>query len=214
MTSEPKAPPRPRRRMKRKVAAIAAGLLSVSSAAGASVLVNNYMSADFAAGTPPCMIKVAGADEAFEVSPGTPAFDFELLTTEVDGVDLTRENISITGLTGDAVRATEVYEIQNNCENDLDITLVDGNQGTFTEKRLEVYLGTPTGTTGYPGVTGSTGWDGTPLIFAETAADQVFTSGTVNVPAGTSVDVGMVVLTGDAATGSDQATWTVQAEWS
>lgn len=194
--------------MTRRVAVIAAGLMSITGVAGASVLIQNFMQADFAGSAAPCLIKTAGVDTGFQ------GFDFTLGTTDVDGVALTQELVTIEGVTGDRVSATEVFAIENNCNVDVDVTIGDGAQsGDFTEKRLEVYLGLDELTTGYPGAVGSTNWDTAPLIF-EDGGPANTTTGTVTVPAGEEVPVGMVVLTGrDATTAVGSATWTVQAEY-
>jgi|GEM_PF-6770847 len=198
------------RRMRRRVAVIAAMLMSIAGVAGASVLVQNFMSAEFNAGAPPCLIKTAGVDTSFD------GFDFDLLTTPdaTSGLNLTREHITIDGLTGDKVLATEVYVIENNCAVDLEVQIVDGVQaGNWEHKYLEVYLGTVIAPVGYPGVAGSTGWD-TPIIF-EDGVTGVQTSSVITVLAGDEVPVGLVVVTDDAADPADAsgtATWTVQAE--
>ncbi len=200
-----------RRRMKRRAAVVAAGLMSVATVAGASVLIQNFMAVDFDAGAPPCLIKTIG-DDANDPGDATDfeGFDFTLGTTNVDNVDLTQEKITINGLTGDRVVAEEVYVIENNCDSPLDVSLVNGVQtDAFTQKHLEVWLGTPTAA-GYPGPTNAT-YDASPLVFDAVAADQNFTTGTVTIPAGSEVPVGMVVSTGATATGTDGATWTVQA---
>ena len=193
--------------MGRRMAVIAAAVMSVTGVAGASVLIQNFMAAEFNAGAPPCLIKNAGVDTGFD------SFDFTLQTTNVDNVDLTQELITIEGVTGDRVTATEVYTIDNNCTEDLEVTLTDGAQaGNWVQRHLEVHLGT-TATTGYPGATGSTGWVANPLEF-EDGGIVNGTTATFTVPAGQSVPVGMVVSTGDAAVApAGTATWTVQAEW-
>ncbi|MEZ5340736.1 MAG: hypothetical protein R2706_04600 [Acidimicrobiales bacterium] len=109
--------------MKRKVAVIAAGIVSIGGVAGASVLVQNFMAAEFNAGAPPCLIKVAGADVAFD------GFAFDATgTTTVDGVLVTQEKLTIDGLTGDKVLSQDVYRIQNNRAVDLDVSIVSGAQ--------------------------------------------------------------------------------------
>jgi len=195
--------------MKRRAAVVTAGLMSVATVAGASVLIQNFMAVDFEAGAPPCLIKTIGDDAN---DPGDAndfeGFDFTLGTTSVDNVDLTQEQITINGLTGDRVVAEEVYVIENNCDSSLDVTLVNGVQtDAFTQKHLEVWLGTVT-TAGFPGATNAT-WDQSPLVFDPGGITNA-TSGTVTIPSGGAVPVGMVASTGAAATGSDNATWTVQ----
>ena len=214
-----------KRRMRRRAAALTAGMLSVATVAGASVLIQNFMAADFKAGNPPCLIKTAGEDSN---DPGDDTdfegFDFTLGTTNVDNVDLTQEKITINGLTGDRVVAEEVYVIENNCDSELTVSLVNGAlTGPFDQRHLEVWLGQPTTgggatatTTGFPGSTNTT-WTAVPLEFdpavapATTGTVTTGTSGTVVIPAGEEVPVGMVVSTGATATGTDTATWTVQA---
>ena len=206
MTSDTTSPPRRQRRMKRKMAVIAAGLVSITGVAGASVLVQNFMAAEFNAGAPPCLIKVAGADTSFD------GFAFDAAgTTTVDGVAVTQEKITIDGLTGDKVWAQDVYRIENNCAVDLDVSIVSGAQaGDWSEKYLEVWLGDTAAPTGYPGVVAGE-YDTTPLIF-EVGGPTATDTGVVTVPAGTSVPVGMIVTTGAASVGTGDATWTVQAE--
>ncbi len=196
-----------RRRMSRRIAVVAAMLMSITAVAGASVLIQNFMAAEFNAGAPPCLIKTAGEDVAFE------GFDFTLQTTTVDGVGVTQELVTIDGVTGDRVSATEVFVIENNCNVDLNVTIGDGLQaGNWAERYLEVHLGSAAAPTGYPGAVGSTGWDATPLVF-ENGGPTNATTGTVLVPASSSVPVGMIVTTGDAAAAPvGTATWTVQAE--
>lgn len=192
--------------MKRKIAAIAAGIVSITGVAGASVLVQNFMTAEFNAGAPPCLIKVAGADTSFD------GFAFDATgTTVVDGVNVTQEKITIDGLTGDKVWSQDVYTIENNCAVPLDVSIVSGAQtGDWTEKYLEVHLGAIAAPTDFPGVIAAE-YDGAPLIFEDAGPTNVAT-GTVSVPAGGSVPVGLIVTTGAAAAGTGDATWTVQAQ--
>ena len=207
MTADSSVAVRRPRRLKLKVAAIAAGIVSITGVAGASVLVQNFMAAEFNAGAPPCLIKVAGADTSFD------GFAFDATgTTTVDGVGVTQEKITIDGLTGDKVWAQDVYRIENNCSVPLDVSIVNGAQtGDWAEKYLEVHLGAVTAPTDYPGVVAAD-YDASPLIFEDTGPTNVAT-GVVNVPAGSSVPVGMIVTTGVAASStSGDATWTVQAE--
>lgn len=211
--------PRRKRRMKRKTAALAAGFLSIGSVASASVLVQNFMTAEFSAGAPPCLIKVAGADVAFD------GFDFDATaTTNVDNVDLLSENITIAGLTGDRVVATDVYRIQNDCAVDLEVNIVDAvATGDWTQKHLEVWLGATSSvvgaapaTVGYPGAGADPSWDADAIVIdpAGVTVDTTIgaASASITVPAGSYVPVGMVVSTGNAAVGTGNATWTVQAE--
>lgn len=204
--------PRRKRRMKRKAAALAAGFMSIGSVAGASVLVQNFMTADFSAGAPPCLVKVAGADVAFD------GFAFTTTgTTNVDNVDLLSENITIAGLTGDRVVATDVYRIQNNCTVPLEVNIVDtAITGDWTQKHLEVWLGTVAAPVGYPGAGADPTWDADAIVIDPGGVTNGTTVGgasaSVTVPAGQYVPVGMIVSTGNAATGTGSATWTVSAE--
>ncbi len=203
-TTNTKAPRK--RRMKRKIAAVAAGLVSITGAAGASVLVQNFMAAEFNAGAPPCLIKVAGDDIAFD------GFDFTTSgTTTVNGVGVTQEVVTIDGLTGDKVWSQDVYRIENNCDVDLEVSIVSGAQaGVWTEKYLEVWLGDTMAPTDYPGIVAGE-YDASPLVF-EVGGPTNAATGTVTVPAGDWVPVGLIVTTGSAAVGSGDATWTVHAE--
>lgn len=188
------------------MAAIAAGLVSIGGVAGASVLVQNFMAAEFNAGAPPCLIKVPGSDVAFD------GFAFDATgTTIVDGVAVTQEVVTIDGLTGDKVWSQDVYRVQNDCTVDLDVAIVSGAQsGDWAEKYLEVWLGDTAAPTDYPGIVAGE-YDTAPLVF-EAGGPTNATTGTVTVPAGTSVPVGLIVTTGSAAVGTGDATWTVQAE--
>ncbi len=206
---------RSKRKMKRKVAAVAAGLMSIAGVAGASVIVQNFMSAEFTATAAPCLIKTAGTDVAFD------GFEFATgpAATPIDNVNLTEEHITINGVTGDRVTANDVYVITNNCDVDLEVKLTAGAQtGDWTQKHLEVWLGNTAAPGNYPNIT--TGWDDDPLLFEDTTVVPALTTnyetGTVTLAAnGGSVPVGMVVSTGDGAvvTGTGDAIWTVQAEW-
>ena len=207
-----------RRRIRRRAAALTVGFLSVATVAGASVLIQNFMAADFEAGNPPCLIKTAGADSNDPADPDDfEGFDFTLGETTVDNVDLTEEKITIRGLTGDRVVAEEVYVIENNCDSELTVALVNGAEtGPFDDRHLEVWLGKPTTATGtvattagFPGSTNAT-WTPNPLEFNPGVVTRA-TSDSVVIPAGEEVPVGMVVSTGVDATGIDTATWTVQA---
>lgn len=194
--------------MGRRGAVVAAGLMTFASAAGANVLVQNFMAADFGAGAPPCMIKVAGED----VASFPDGFAFAAGGTgTVDGIALTEEFVTITGVTGDRVSADEVFVIENNCTVDLDVSIVGATAtGDWTNKHLEVWLGTLTNTGEYPS-TPSTEWDQTPIVFDPAGVTNAAT-GVITVPAGDSLPVGMIVSTGQAATGTGSATWVVQAE--
>lgn len=199
-------------RLGRRGAVIAAGVLTFASAAGANVLVQNFMSAGFSAGAPPCLIKVAGED----VASFPDGFAFNTGGTgTVDGVALTEEFVTITGVTGDRVVADEVFVIENNCTVDLDVSIVNGAAtGDWTQKHLEVWLGNATNAGAYPAVTpaaGSTQWDQAPVVFDPAGVTNATTS-TITISAGDSVPVGMIVSTGQAATGTGSATWVVQAE--
>lgn len=199
---------RTRRRMKRKIAAIAAGLVSVSGAAGASVLIQNFMTAEFNA-APPCIEKVAGADTAFDGLAFTTAG-----TTTVDGVAVAQEQVTIDGLIGDRMVAMDVYTIENNCSIDLNVSLTNGAQtGNWSDRYLEVWLSDTQVPTDYPGTALSTDWDTAPLVF-ENAGPGNDTSGAVLIPAGEERPVGVIATTAAAASQvtPGNATWVVEAE--
>lgn len=200
---------RRKRRMKRKIAAVAAGLVSISGAAGATVLVQNFMSADFNA-APPCLTKTAGTDA------GVVGFAFDGTATmapnTVDGLVLSEELVTIDGLTGDRVQAMDVFQITNNCGIAMDVQLASADQaGDWSDRYLAIWLGTTDAPTSYPSATAD--WDGTPLVF-ENGGPTTTESGVVNIADGGSVSVGVIatVAAGAAQPGNATASWIVQAE--
>ena len=172
-------------------------------------MVQNFMSADFSVPTLPCVNKVAGADVGFD------GFGFSVTTVDPDGagpidVALTEEHITVDGLAGDLVSATDVYVIENNCAVDVEVSLTDGAQtGAWAQKRLEVWLGQTDAATDYPDAA-SADWVATPLVFDEGGPSSA-SSGSFTVAAGGAVSVGMVVYSGQTSPGVGSATWTVQA---
>jgi len=192
-------------------AAVAFAMLFSAGPALANVLIQNFMTAEFSAGPPPCLIKTAGED----VTSFPDGFGFDTATvTTVDGVDVTQESITINGVTGDRVTADEVFVIENNCTVPLDVSIGTGAAaGDWAGKHLEVWLGNPTNTGAYPTDVApeDAQWDQAPLVFDPTGVTNAAT-GVVTIAAGDSVPVGMIVTTASAATGSGTATWVVQAE--
>ncbi len=205
--------------MGRRAAVVAGAVLTFAGTASANVLIQNRQAVDFSVSGPPCMIKVAGEDVAS--FPDGFAFDPTPVVDE-NGVDVTREAITIRGVEGDIVTADEVQVIENNCTVPLDIRITDTlATGDWTGKHLQVWLGTTTNAGAYPVATpdpNATQWDQTPIVIDSTGAVVNGTTGTITVPAGASLPVGMIVTTGAPGSGADaasgSATWTVAAETS
>lgn len=210
MTEKSGTPSR-RIRLGRRTAVVAAVLVTFASAAAADVIVQNFMDVEFNAGLPPCLDKVAGEDVTS--FPDGFAFDDTTMTT-VDGVAVTQEHITINGVTGDRVLADEVYRIENNCSVALTVSVVNAvAAGDWSGKHLEVWLGNTTAAGAFPATTpdpGSGEWDQAPIVIDPAGVTNPAT-GTVILGPTESVPVGMVVTTGQAATGSGTATWQVQA---
>ena len=211
-TTLPTRDPRQRRQMRRTTAVIASAVLTMAGVAGANVALTNFQDAEFNAGGPPCLDKTVGED----VASFPNGFDFDPTpTTSIDGVDLTQEHLTINGVNGDRVLADEVQVIENNCATDLTVSIVNAvAAGDWTGKHLEVWIGNQTNAGAYPAVApapGSSEWDQTPIVI-DPAGVTTASTGSVLVPAGTTVPVGMVVSTGQTATGQGTATWQIFAE--
>lgn len=198
-------------RVGRRAAIAGVALLAIATPVAANVAITNFMDAEFQAAAPPCLLKVAGED----VTSFPDGFGFtDATTTTVDGVSLTQEHVTIKGVVGDRVLADEVWRIENNCTTSLDVSITAAtSSGTWTERHLEVWLGNTTNVGAYPSASpapAATQWDQTPIEITAAGVTNAAT-GTVTVPSGQSVPVGMVVSTGASATGQGDATWQVSA---
>ena len=195
--------------MGKKVAIATAMLMSVTGIASASVLIQNYQEVEFSAGAPPCLIKTASDDTTFQ------GFGFDATATNpVDGVELTEEFITIEGVTGDRVSATDVFDIENNCNEDLTVNITNAvASGNWDGRSLTVYIGEDEVTNGFPGESTATGWAANPIEINETGVVNDTTAQVV-IPAGEEIPVGMVVLTAadaDDVAGTGTANWVINA---
>jgi len=133
--------PRTKRRMSRRAAAIAVGMLAIGTPAGASLLVENFMEASITA-APACFNKVAGGGIYVPGDADDPQAEFDgTNTTTEDGVLVTEELLTIRGMVGDRVTYTRVVEYKNDCDIPLEVSLVNGvSAGTWAERTARVYI--------------------------------------------------------------------------
>lgn len=216
------------KKISRRGALIATGLTVFATPAFASLIVQNYMEADFTVAAA-CFVKIAGDDTTSYL--GTDANDplatfsaGATNTIQVDGANLLEEKLTIRGMRGDRVTYTDVVRYQNNCDVPLSISLVASTAtatGDWTDRSARIYIsdqtspvgGTATKPSGAPGAPAS-GWNGTPII-VETNGNIPASNaqtGVVTVDPGEEVFGALTISAGIASTaGTGTVNWVAQA---
>ena len=207
--------------------AVVAALVVSAVPAGAAVLVQNFVRAD-ASRNAACVTKIAGLDSA----PSVITTNVTGTGTSSTGVALLNESISIKSFAGDRTVATDSIRIKNTCASAMNVFLraepglaAATTSGDWTALAMNVYLGnTSIVSAGALNPALSTtdfaagGWDSAPIRITPPASGTLgvvsnATTGTVSIPAGREVQLGIFVDSGSAAptTGTATLNFTVVA---
>lgn len=203
-------------RISRRGAILGVAFLVIATPALASLVVQNYMQADFSAADP-CFFKAAGDDTltytGSDADDPFVAFD-ATQTVQIDGSNLIQENISVRGMTGDRVIYTDIVRYQNRCNVPLEVTLVAdaGNgSGNWVDRSARIYLSTASDVSGaadanevppqgLPGDVGvSSGWDANPIVVDAGGNVSQPRTGTITLAPGRELRGAIVISTGTGA---------------
>jgi len=206
--------------MTRRWAGILVAMMMIAVPASAAVITQNFMRADLSVDAA-CFTKTAGADALS----GSGFLVFNGATTIRDSsgtVDLIQETMSVQGFAGDRLIYTDAVHFNNNCPDGVAVTLVSENDpanggavdpayvaGNFWDDiDVSIYMATVTSPTGTPGSSGD--WQVMMSVSQGLVTDQ---RGTVNIPAGGTRSMAVVIDTDDGVTTTDSGTlrWTAQA---
>jgi hypothetical protein len=195
-------------------AGVITALLVSAVPASAAVIVQNFMTVSVNRAAP-CLAKVAGNDTASAANDASNALYRNLTNTtnSVENVPLLNEQVVLTGYRGDRLTLTDGVRISNTCSYAVNVFLkaepglaAATTSGDWTDLHMKVYLGKKTA--GASGIDFATvaDWDQTPLHVNPSATGTVLTAqtGTFQIPAGDSVQLGYLVDAG-SATGSPAA---------
>jgi hypothetical protein len=206
--------------MTRRWAGILVAMMMIAVPASAAVITQNFMRADVSVNAA-CFTKTAGAD----ASSGSGFLTFNGGATIQDPsgtVDLIQETMSVQGFAGDRLIYSDAVHFNNNCPDGVAVTLVSENDpagglavdpayvsgGFWDDIDVSIYMatvGTPTGT---PGSSGD--WQLMMSVSQGSVSDQL---ASVNIPAGATRQMAVVLDTDDGVTIVDTGTlrWTAQA---
>lgn len=218
-----------KRKMSRRGALIATGLTVFATPAFASLIVQNYMEADFNVADA-CFVKIAGRDTltylGTDLNDPLATFDGVTNTIQVDGANLIEEKLRIRGMKGDRVTYTDVVRYQNNCDIPLQVSLIASSAtatGDWADRSARIYISDqaspvgaaiPTKPSGAPGAPAS-GWNGTPIVVEVGGAIPASNAqtGTVVVAPGQEIFGALTLAAGTAATttGVGTVNWVAQA---
>jgi hypothetical protein len=209
--------------MTRRWAGILIAMMMIAVPASAAVITQNFMRADVSVNAA-CFTKIAGND----VSSGSGFITFNGGATISDPsgtVDLIQETMSVQGFAGDRLLYTDAVRFNNDCPDDIAVTFVSENDpsgattglaidpafapGTiWVDIDITLYMATVAAPTGTPGT--SSDWQVMMRVAGGTATDQI---STVNIPAGGSRAMAVVIDTDDGVTTTATGTlrWTSQA---
>lgn len=206
--------------MTRRWAGILVAMMMIAVPASAAVITQNFMRADLSVNAA-CFTKTAGAD----ASSGSGFLVFNGAATIQDPsgtVDLIQETMSLQGFAGDRLIYTDAVHFNNNCPDGVAVTLVSENDpanggavdppyviGNFWDDiDVSIYLATVTSPTGTPGSSGD--WQLMMSVSQGSVNDQI---ASVNIPAGGTRSMAVVIDTDDGVTITDSGTlrWTAQA---
>lgn len=206
-----------KRRISKKTALASLVAIVLATPVMAAVLVQNYMEADIAAAAP-CFNKTAGGDAGFEYG-GTSIADFDATntTTGPNGVVLTEEKLTLTGMVGDRVVYTDIVRYNNDCDFPITVQLVQATASGWGGAAVDLWISnvpTPGNDLTDNGGTGPDNWNDTQLIVNGAGTVTSAATGTVTIPPNSSVQGGVVIETpAAAAAGTSVGTlnWIAQA---
>jgi hypothetical protein len=202
-------------------AGVVAALVISAVPASAAVIVKNFMTVDISRANA-CLVKIDGLDTA-----GTGDAIARNLTqtsntatgAENGAVPLLNEKVTFQGYRGDRLIVTDGLRIRNNCSYAVSVFLQaeaspftgsTATSGNWTDLSMKVFLGKqlmPALTTAAAsGINFSTAadWDQAPILVQPTGTIGNATTGTFQITAGNSVQIGYQIDTG-AATASPAA---------
>ena len=206
----------------------------IATPALASMLVENYMTAEVGA-IAPCFSKVGGADVGAH---GNAVVAFDGAATQnrdadgnvvvTGGVELLEEKVTVTGMVGDRVTYTDVVRYQNDCAQPIDVQLtLQGVAGNWEDRAIKVYLSTqaatapeldvtiPADVVAADSVNDPVYWDDSPLA-VDAGAAAVLTNeetGVITLDTGEQLRGAVVISTGVGTAVADVASldWTATA---
>jgi hypothetical protein len=191
-------------------AGVITALLVSAVPASAAVIVQNFMTVSVNRAAP-CLAKINGSDNASAANDASNALYRNLTNTtnSLENVPLLNEQVVLTGYRGDRLTLTDGVRISNTCSYAVNVFLraepglaTATTSGDWNDLHMKVYLGKQTaGASGINFAT-ATDWDQAPLHINPSATGTVFNAltGTFQIPAGQSVQLGYLVDTGSAAT--------------
>jgi hypothetical protein len=206
--------------MTRRWAGILVAMMMIAVPASAAVITQNFMRADVTVNAA-CFTKTAGTD----ASSGSGFLTFNGGATIQDPsgtVDLIQETMSVQGFAGDRLLYTDAVHFNNGCDGGIAVTFVSENDpegglavdpayvsGNFWDDiDVSVYMATTATPTGTPGSSGD--WQLMMAVSQGSVDDQL---ASVNIPAGATRSMAVVIDTDDGVTTSATGTlrWTAQA---
>jgi hypothetical protein len=205
-------------------AGVIAALVISAVPASAAVIVKNFMTVDINRADA-CLVKIAGLDSAGAGDAIARNLTQTTLTatgaTENGAVPLLNEKVTFQGYRGDRLIVTDGLRIRNTCAYAVNVFLQaeaspftgsTATSGNWTDLSMKVFLGKqlmPALTT--PAASGinfttAADWDQTPILVSPSATGTIgnATTGTFQITAGNSVQIGYQIDTG-AATASPAA---------
>ena len=200
-------------------AAVAGIAVLAASPAVAAVIMKNYVRADITK-VAACMVKVEGPDAVtYATAAQAPYVDVNTTSTLTtsDGVSLLNETFTVKSFKGDRLFVTDGMRIRNTCnyaivvglkaEADAASTAGAATSGDWLDTDVKIYLakssiGTVLGTaTSGTDFSVAADWDQAPIHITPSATGTVAnsTTGTMSIPAGSEIQVGMKVDAGTTA---------------
>ncbi len=198
--------------------AVVAALVVSALPAGAAVLVQNFMRADTTRNAA-CVTKIAGLDNL----PSVITTNVTGTTASSTGVALLNEALSIKSFAGDRTVATDSIRVKNTCAAAVNVFLkaepglaTTTTSGAWTGLAMNVYLGKSavvsagplTAAASLTDFSVATEWDAAPIRITASATGTVAnaTTGTVSIPAGQEVQIGLFADSASTAPTTGTAT--------
>ena len=206
--------------MTRRWAGVLIAMMMIAVPASAAVITQNFMRADVSVNAA-CFTKTAGADATS--GSGFHTFNGGATITDRSGtVDLIQETMSVQGFAGDRLIYSDAVQFNNDCPDDIALTFLSENDpagglavdpafvpGEFwADIDIALYIATVASPTTNPGSGGE--WQVMMRVNGGAVTDQI---SSVNIPAGASRPMAVVLDTDDGVTTTDTGTlrWTAQA---
>jgi hypothetical protein len=206
-------------RVTRRATVIGILAMLVATPALASIIVQNFMSADITAATA-CFNKAAGNDPDDSTLAGyadEATVPQSTYTVTKDGVTLIGEQISLTGLKNDRVIYTDVVRYENNCAEPIEVRLTAPEaSGSWGEIATSIWISNvadPSDVDPEVDVLADEWNDDAIVVPASSSGVIADSTGTVTVLPGGEIQGAFVVTTGDGALTTTTATleWIAEA---